>query len=407
MFRKPKVKGATRRRTDGWEDNQEQEKDGEAIVPKKEQQSTAKPVVIKEEEVEVPVPKPPALLSFDTDEGADADFVLKKNKKKVKEMKRMQKLEEEAVKDRIKEEEDRQKENEREKDKKKKGREKERDKDRDRDKERRDAKHRYLDKYRDCSSKVKPPLPDSDDEVEHDAHSKFPATLSEIPDSKAVYEAKKRRERMRREGNDGVIPLDDDQKLIDKGSRARLIREDENDDSDEEAPKFYSSKDLLRDEEQRRREEQGHFLEQEQGDDVDVDEEGDEWEKQQILKAVSRHTIGQIRADYDNSTRLYRQRQQLEMASLPEATDMDIDMDDLVENYRGKSIGPSNTGGHVTVDDILSKLKLSIKDREERLNARRQKAAGRSYYREVRKYLEKLQKKAEESPKETRDIIPM
>lgn len=86
--------------------------------------------------------------------GADADFVLKKNKKKVKEMKRMQKLEEEAVKDRIKEEEDRQKENEREKDKKKKGREKERDKDRDRDKERRDAKHRYLDKYRDCSSKV-------------------------------------------------------------------------------------------------------------------------------------------------------------------------------------------------------------------------------------------------------------
>lgn len=28
---------------------------------------------------------------------------------------------------------------------------------------------------------------------------------AEIPDSKAVYEAKKRRERMRREGNDGFV----------------------------------------------------------------------------------------------------------------------------------------------------------------------------------------------------------
>ena len=39
------------------------------------------------------------------------------------------------------------------------------------------------------------------------------------------------------------IPLDDDQKLHDKGARSRLIREDENDDSDEEAPKsvvFFS-----------------------------------------------------------------------------------------------------------------------------------------------------------------------
>ncbi|VDM68472.1 unnamed protein product [Strongylus vulgaris] len=115
--------------------------------------------------------------------------------------------------------------------------------------------------------------------------------MSAIPDSRAVYEAKKRRERLRREGAEGMIPLDDDQKLAEKGVRSRLIREDENDDSDEEAPKFYSSKDLLRVEEERRREEQDHFLEQEQGDERDVDEEADEWEKQQILKAVGRHTV--------------------------------------------------------------------------------------------------------------------
>lgn len=57
-----------------------------------------------------------------------------------------------------------------------------------------------------------------------------------IPDSRAVYEAKKRRERMRREGGD-FIPLDDDKKLRKKGERGRLIREDDNDDSDEDSAK--------------------------------------------------------------------------------------------------------------------------------------------------------------------------
>uniref|UniRef100_A0A0K0CUU7 GCFC domain-containing protein n=1 Tax=Angiostrongylus cantonensis TaxID=6313 RepID=A0A0K0CUU7_ANGCA len=360
MFRKPKVKGATRRRTDGWDDNQDAEGSTTESIQKK---VIASVKLCDDDDVDTLVSKPPALLSFDNDEGADADFVIKKNKKKVKELKRLQKLEEEAVNEAVKEEEDLQKENEKEKYKKKKDREK------DRDKDRKESKTRYLDKYRDCSSKVKPPQPDSDEEAEHDSHAKFPGTFASIPDSRAVYEAKKRRERMRREGVDGVIPLDDDQKLVDKGARARLIREDENDDSDEEAPKFYSSKDLLRNEEERRREEQGHFLEQEQGDERDADEEADEWEKQQILKAVSRHTIGQIRADYDNSTRLYRQR--LQESAIPEATDMDIDMDDIVENFRTRNIGPTSMGGHITVNDILSKLKSAVVDREERLNTRR------------------------------------
>ncbi|KAK6728049.1 hypothetical protein RB195_005606 [Necator americanus] len=363
MFRKPTKKSAARRRTDGWDDKEDAGNTAETapvIAPRKDA-VPAKPLD-DDDDVDTPVSKPPALLSFDNDEGADVDFVLKKNKKKVKELKRLQKLEEEAEKERLREEEER-KENERkEKEKKKKEREKKKEKDR------REAKNRYLDKYRDCSSKIKPPLPDSDDEVD-EAHSKFPGTISSIPDSRAVYEAKKRRERMRREGADGMIPLDDDQKLAEKGVRSRLIREDENDDSDEEAPKFYSSRDLLRMEEERRREEQDHFLEQEQGDEREVDEEADEWEKQQILKAVSRHTIGQIRADYDNSTRLYRQRMQ-EFA-IPEATDMDIDMDGIVENFKARSIGPTNTGGTITVEDILAKLKSYTIDREERLNARR------------------------------------
>uniref|UniRef100_A0A183E9A2 MFAP1 domain-containing protein n=1 Tax=Gongylonema pulchrum TaxID=637853 RepID=A0A183E9A2_9BILA len=85
----------------------------------------------------------------------------------------------------------------------------------------------------------------------------------EIPDAKTVYEARKRREKMRLIGTNGQIPLDDVQRLKDKSiARSRLIREDDNDMSDEETEggRFYSAKGLAAEEDERRRIEHFDFL---------------------------------------------------------------------------------------------------------------------------------------------------
>lgn len=226
------------------------------------------------------------------DEGADSTFKLKKDKKKVEELKRQQKLEEEAEKI-CREEKERKEALEKVIKKEKQSKE---------DKKSKSEKQKYLDKYRDKSAKHIT----SSDNFEYDEHldidseaisavsQKFSSIFEGIPDSRAVFEAKKRRERARREGNDGYIPLDDTQKLKTKNERGRLIREDENDDSDEECPnKFYSARELLRTEEDRKREEQEGFLERENGEFEetqmrrDGESEEEEWEKQQIQKAVS------------------------------------------------------------------------------------------------------------------------
>uniref|UniRef100_A0A1I7UY03 GCFC domain-containing protein n=1 Tax=Caenorhabditis tropicalis TaxID=1561998 RepID=A0A1I7UY03_9PELO len=208
--------------------------------------------------------------------------------------------------------------------------------------------------------------------------NKFSSAFEGIPDSHAVFEAKKRRERARREGNqDGYIPLDDTQKLKSKNERNRLIREDENDDSDEECTnKFYSARELLRSEEDRRREEQEGFLEREHGDGreanirIDDDSENEEWERQQIKKAVSRKDIGQLRTEKRNTSKLFGH-------SVPVADDTSMDMDidlDMDVEIIGKPefTGPTNTGGVVKIEDILAKLKLRIGERDEALNFRKE-----------------------------------
>ena len=95
-----------------------------------------------------------------------------------------------------------------------------------------------------------------------DAPSNFPS-IDGIPDAKTVYEAKKRREQMRRDGtkakteDPSFIPLSNQEKVV----HSRLIREDDYDMSDEdENNEFYSSKKLLITEEERRRQEQEELL---------------------------------------------------------------------------------------------------------------------------------------------------
>jgi hypothetical protein len=69
---------------------------------------------------------------------------------------------------------------------------------------------------------------------EEDVRQRFPSSFSEIPDAKAIYEARKRRELMRGSVQP-VIPIENP--VEDKhAQRSRLIREDENDLSDEENP---------------------------------------------------------------------------------------------------------------------------------------------------------------------------
>ncbi|CAB3408206.1 unnamed protein product [Caenorhabditis bovis] len=362
MFRKPKAKGAIRqRKNDDWDENSPTKESSE----KSEAEKVVKVTTEKR-----------STFSFDMDEGADSTFEVKKNKKKVEELKRMHKLEEQAEQmenERRIEEESRKKKLESVISKEKKVKE-------EKEKDKRSERQKYLEKYKDASAKHVGGFDedlDIDEEAisfSSDTNSKF-SSLAGIPDSKAVYEAKKRRERMRREGRDGYIPLDDDQKIRNRGARDRLIREDENDDSDEEeAGKFYSARELLRTDEDRRREEQNEFLNREHGDDNDDDDENsdyrknpemEEWEKQQIRKAVSGRAIGQLREEKRNTTKLYGHPPPIE----DDDDHMDIDMDVVIEKT---SFNPKNTGGVVKIEDILAKLKLRLQDRDEALNFRRE-----------------------------------
>ncbi|KAF1770798.1 hypothetical protein GCK72_002621 [Caenorhabditis remanei] len=359
MFRKPKAKGTLRvRKIEAWDEPDGENQDDCAVIETK------------------PVAAPRAAISFDVDEGADSAFKVKKDKKKVEELKRQHKLEEEAEQI-YKQEKERKEALEKIVKKEKQSKE---------DKKTKNEKQKYLDKYRDKSAKhiSNSESFDYDEHLDIDSDavgsvsSKFASVFEGIPDSRAVFEAKKRRERARREGaQDGYIPLDDTQKIKSKNERNRLIREDENDDSDEECTnKFYSARELLRSEEDRRREEQEGFLEREHGDDdegdrrKDEDSENEEWERQQIRKGVSRREIGQLRTEKRNTSKLFGHVAPVEDDT---AMDMDIDMDmDLQVVGKPEFRGPRNTGGVVKIEDILAKLKLRIQERDEALNFRKE-----------------------------------
>ncbi|CAI4227673.1 unnamed protein product [Auanema sp. JU1783] len=345
MFRKPKKKVVARQPIgSGWD-----ESENDISVQESKETDDGK---ANDENETLSIPsKPPALLSFDHDEGADADFTVKKNTKQVDEMKRQIKLEVECLKI----EEDGQfvevikKENSHDSARKPLNRKK------------------YLEKYR--TSHQQAYSDESDIEIQNDVSSKFGMTFDGIPDSKAVFEAKKKRERLRRE-KDGIIPLEETAR--EKNVRERLVREDDHDDSDEDHGRFYSLKQLTKEEEERRRDEQNEFLEREQGDD-DRDPEDDEWETQQIQKAVSRQTIGRMRPEYDISSKNlqaglveYRQTQQQQ-----QEVDMDIDFDYEQETHNPRTtvLGVPNTGGVITIEDIVAKLDLRIKDTEDQLKA--------------------------------------
>lgn len=139
-----------------------------------------------------------------------------------------------------------------------------------------------------------------DGEVEtkpsNDTKSKF--GLGEIPDDKMIYEARKKRQAMRQGGGEvqPAIQLEDPMHF-DKHSKSRFIREDDHDVSDEEVDtKYISSKSLIVNEEEKRRNEQLEALRLEQGSDEENEKESEDeelvrWEKEQIMKAVSKKKV--------------------------------------------------------------------------------------------------------------------
>ncbi|CAJ0928705.1 unnamed protein product, partial [Mesorhabditis belari] len=356
MFRKPKNKTAIRQRQ--AEENEPSDK--------VEKNSPSNQAVEDSEETEdtTTITSKKPLLSFASDEDEHEEFKLKKDKKKLKEARLMRKLERQAQEIEIKKEVELVDEiefsiiptkNVKIED--------------DYISHKETSKMDVIYQKRTTIENPELSMKYDNDYADDDTYSKFSTTLNKIPDSKAVYEARKKRERLRAQGHDGYIPLDDDQKIREKGSQ-RLIREDDNDDSEEDTEKFYSSREIAMEEDTKRRELQNQFLEHEERSPAQSDDEIDRWEQQQILKAVGASTIGQMRQEYEITTEFFKKiREEDEERSRP--VEMDIDMD--VEN-----VPPATTSkfepsaSHVTMGDILSKLALRLQDREESLNTLRQ-----------------------------------
>uniref|UniRef100_A0AAF5Q259 GCF C-terminal domain-containing protein n=1 Tax=Wuchereria bancrofti TaxID=6293 RepID=A0AAF5Q259_WUCBA len=220
--------------------------------------------------------------------------------------------------------------------------------------------------------------------VEQDSviRSKFPSAFrGEIPDAKTVYEARKKREKMRLVSSNGQIPLDDVQRLKDKSvARSRLIREDENDLSDEdpEGGRFYSLKSLAADDDERRRNEHMDFLAHEGGDSDDGHEQSDEevtrWEREQMKKGVSSHKVEMLereRAKMEAVMKAIRSSMELppeNREQLPMEMDIDFSESDMLSlSQTGRVSGKTVA---VSLKEILSKLQQRKNDGKESVNAR-------------------------------------
>ncbi|MCP9261102.1 hypothetical protein DINM_004190 [Dirofilaria immitis] len=251
--------------------------------------------------------------------------------------------------------------------------------------------------------KVKNESEQEEMDMEQDSvvRSKFPSAFrGEIPDAKTVYEARKKREKMRLVGSNGQIPLDDVKRLKDKSvARSRLIREDENDLSDEDAQggRFYSLKSLTTDDDERRRSDHMDFLIHEgggnnssmckmdesfpniidsDGNNDQSDEEVTRWEREQMKKGVSSHKVEMLereRAKMEAVMKAIRSSMELPAENreqLPMEMDIDFSETDMLSTSQGywASVWPDKI---VSLKGILTKLQQRKKDGKESVDARK------------------------------------
>ncbi|GMT00702.1 hypothetical protein PENTCL1PPCAC_22876, partial [Pristionchus entomophagus] len=327
MFRKPAKKGNTRQR----------------VVSDHENDEGAELTEITATGMEPP--KPRAIVSFDDAEGADDNFEIKKSKRYQKEQRRQKKLEERAARE-IKEEEE------------------------DMDEQgiapviymkQEIVEEKPKESGLRATSYKKEVVDDYVDEEEENVGRPHPP-IGEIPDSRAVYEAKKKREEMRRKGKTSdYIALDEDKKLSNKGERRRLIREEDDDDSDNDVQTFYSAKSERREEEERRRNAHYDMLEGEE----DRENEMDEWERMQIEKAVSTRNVGEMK-ERQMHEEFMMEQYNMRYGDNKEEVEMEVDVADEVIVRGG-----INNSDPISISSMLDKLKLRMEDREENLNRRR------------------------------------
>nr|XP_018903657.1 PREDICTED: PAX3- and PAX7-binding protein 1 [Bemisia tabaci] len=117
----------------------------------------------------------------------------------------------------------------------------------------------------------------------HPDHVKFLLKSGHIPDANLIHEARKRRQKAREMGD--FIPLEESAKTESTEDKSRLIREDAEDSEEEERINMAGIRSQKLDK-QERREAFDAAQQSENEEDLDGGEE-DEWENQQIRKAVS------------------------------------------------------------------------------------------------------------------------
>ncbi|KAK0419448.1 hypothetical protein QR680_014151 [Steinernema hermaphroditum] len=207
-----------------------------------------------------------------------------------------------------------------------------------------------------------------EDEQDRNTREKFPTTFQDIPDAQAVYEARKKREEMRRGmhqnsnnvNDDGYIPLNGEKE------RNRKARDSGSDEDDDDHGRFYSSKEERLEEEKRRRELHMEFLSREQGDADDQNDSNSEdeeilrWEREQIKKGVSRQQVIETRQEWlATSTKDIRDMDNVEQDVM--------EIDAPVTRMPARIIEPAEFIP-VPIEQIISDLRLTVKEQQEILN---------------------------------------
>ncbi|XP_065201950.1 PAX3- and PAX7-binding protein 1 [Planococcus citri] len=136
---------------------------------------------------------------------------------------------------------------------------------------------------------------DSGDEDEKDSnlthhkfsqpdHVKMLLKSGRIPDAALIHAARKRRQQAREMGGANYISIEDENAKLESESKSRLVREDDNDGSDEEERITMSGIVSVAADREKRKEGLDTYIASD-GEDETV--EDDEWENQQIRKAVT------------------------------------------------------------------------------------------------------------------------
>ncbi|KAI6195896.1 T-SNARE coiled-coil-like proteiny domain-containing protein [Aphelenchoides besseyi] len=218
------------------------------------------------------------------------------------------------------------------------------------------------------------------------------SSIIEVSDAKAVYEARKKREMLRATGAaiQPAIPLAEDTKSVEDryAQRSRLVREDENDLSDEENPNFITSKDLLYNEEMKRRDEQLEALHVEQGDSGDEEalhSDDDNWEQEQIRRAVSRRRVAELKDERADHQRAYHNQGSLADFDSDRMVEKDMDIEIISEPNQQPSFLETDgslkrTHKYTSMNEILEKLQISISNRREAIATKEHEIEQHGHY---------------------------